>query len=255
MKNIKIFENNDFGEVRTVVLDNKPYLMLNDICKILEIKNVSDAKSRLNYKGVVTTEVLTNGGNQQATFINESNFYKLVFQSRKPQAEKFTDWVTTEILPSIRKHGAYLTEEKLEEVLMDPDTIIKLAIQLKEERLERERLTNKIELDKPKVLFAAAVETSTNSILIGELAKLIKQNGIDMGQNRLFEWLRNNGYLIKRKGESYNTPTQYAMELGLFETKVRAITNPNGSTKVTKTSKVTGKGQIYFVEKFTREIA
>lgn len=137
MNDLQIFKNNEFGEIRIVIIGNEPYLMLNDVCKILEISNPRDVKSRLNDKGVATTDILTPGGTQQATFINESNFYKVVFQSRKPQAERFTDWVTSEVLPTIRKHGAYMTPEKIEEVLLNPDTIIQLATQLKEEQQKR----------------------------------------------------------------------------------------------------------------------
>src|SRR5699024_2360673 len=150
--------------------------MLNDVCKVLGIKNVSDTKSRLNKDGVGTTEVIDSmGRKQQATFINESNFYKVVFQSRKPEAEKFTDWVTSEVLPSIRKYGTYLTDEKIEEVLTDPDTIIKLATQLKEEREEKKLLQQQAEENKPKVLFAEAVEDSEDVILVKEMATILTQ--------------------------------------------------------------------------------
>lgn len=141
---LQIFNNHEFGEIRTSIINNEPYLMLNDVCRILEIKNPRDIKSRLNPKGVDTTDILTEGGNQQATFINESNFYKVVFQSRKPQAEKFTEYVTGEILPSIRKHGAYMTPEKIEEALLNPDTLIRLATNLKEEQEKGHVLKNKL---------------------------------------------------------------------------------------------------------------
>lgn len=257
MSNLQIFRNNDFGEIRTVIKNNEPYIMLTDICKVLELFNVSQVKSRLKEDGVITNEVIDSlGRKQQATFINEANFYKVVFQSRKPQAEKFTDWVASDVLPTIRKHGAYLTPEKIEEVLMDPDTIIRLATNLKEEQQKRLQAEKQLELNKPKVVFAEALEISENSILVGELAKLLARNRIEnMGQNRLFKWLRNKGYLHK-SGEQYNLPTQYSIELGLIETKTTTINNPDGSVRVTKTPKITGKGQIYFVNKFKeKEIA
>ena len=249
--NLQVFKNNEFGEIRTAVINNEPYLMLNDVCRVLDIKNSRDVSKRLNRDGVDTTDIIDSlGRKQQATFINESNFYKVVFQSRKPQAEIFTEYVTSEILPSIRQHGAYLTDEKIEEVLMDPDTIIKLATQLKKEREEKKKLQERAKQDKPKVLFADAVTASHTSILVGELAKLLKQNGIDTGQNRLFEWLRNNSYLIRRKGTDYNMPTQKSMDLELFEVKETSITHSDGHISVNKTPKVTGKGQVYFINKF-----
>lgn len=183
-------------------------------------------------------------------FIPEPLVYKLAFKANNKIAESFQDWLAIEVLPSIRKHGAYLTDEKIEEVLTDPDTIIKLATQLKAEREEKKLLQQQAEEDKPKVLFAEAVTASHTTILVGELAKLLRQNGIDTGQNRLFSWLRNNGYLIKRKGTDYNMPTQKAMDLGLFEVKETSITHSDGHISVSKTPKVTGKGQLYFINKF-----
>ncbi len=154
------------------------------------------------------------------------------------------------MLPSIRKHGTYMTPEKIEEVLLNPDTIISLAQELKDERALRNRLQDKIEEDRPKTIFADAVAASKTSILVGDLAKLIKQNGVDTGQKRLFQWLRENGYLIKRKGADWNMPTQRAMDKGLFEVKETVITHADGHTSVSKTVKVTGKGQQYFINKF-----
>ncbi len=249
MQELQIFKNSEFGEVRTKMISNEPYFMLSDVCRVLEIKNSRDSKNRLNEKGVATTDILTNGGIQKADFINESNLYKLVFQSRKPQAEKFSDWVTSEVLPSIRKYGAYMTTEVIEKTLMDPDYLIQLATNLKEEKAKRALAEAQIEKDKPKVLFADSCEVAENSILIGEFAKRLKQNGYDIGQNKLFEWLRQHDYLCKC-GERKNLPTQYSMELGLFEVKTRIMSNPNGSVRTTSTTKITGKGQIYFTNKF-----
>lgn len=186
--------------------------------------------------------------------IPEPFVYKLAFKASNDVAEKFQDWLAIDVLPSIRKHGAYMTDNTLEKALTSPDFLIQLANKLKEEQTLRLQAEETVKKQQPKVLFANAVETSESSVLIGELAKIIKQNGVDIGQKRLFDWLRDNGYLIKKKGEEYNNPTQKSMELGLFEIKKRAINNPDGSVRVTKTPKVTGKGQIYFVNKFLEEI-
>ena len=259
MNDLQIFKNNEFGEIRTKVLNNEPYFMLSDVCRVLEINNSRMAKNRLNECGVSSTDVtLLNGYTSdgaptyrkgKADFINESNLYKLVFQSRKPQAEKFSDWVTSEVLPTIRKHGAYMTSEVIEKTLSDPDYLIRLATNLKEEKAKRALAEAQIEKDKPKVLFADSCEVAENSILIGEFAKRLKQNGFDIGQNKLFEWLRQHDYLCK-SGERKNLPTQYSMERGLFEVKTRIMSNPNGSVRTTSTTKITGKGQIYFTNKF-----
>lgn len=249
MNELKVFQNQEF-EVRTTVIDGDPHFMLTDVCKVLDIRNPSDAKNRLNQDGVGSTEVIDNlGRTQQATFINESNLYKLVFQSRKPEAEKFSDWVTGDVIPTIRKHGAYMTDGIIERTLQDPDYLIQLATTLKEERAKRQLAESENQKNKPMVLFAESVQASDNSCLIGELAKIISQNGVNIGQNRLFDWMRDNGYLIK-SGERRNQPTQYSMELGLMEIKKRTIDNPDGSIRVTVTTKVTGKGQVYFVNKF-----
>ena len=243
MNELKVFQNQEF-EVRTTVIDGDPHFMLTDVCRILEINNPSQAKTRLNMDGVISNEVIDSiGRTQQATFINESNLYKLVFQSRKPEAEKFSDWVTGDVIPTIRKHGAYMTDGIIERTLQDPDYLIQLATTLKEERAKRQLAEAENYKNKPMVLFAESVQASDNSCLIGELAKIISQNGVSIGQNRLFEWLRENGYLIKG-GERRNQPTQYSMELGLMEIKKRTIDNPDGSIRVTVTTKVTGKGQI-----------
>lgn len=192
----------------------------------------------------------TPSGAQETTIINESGLYSLVLSSKLPTAKKFKRWVTSEVIPSIRKHGAYMTPETLEAAILNPDTMIKLCTALKDEQDKRRALEVKMEEQKPKVLFAESVEVAKTSILIGELAKLLKQNGINIGQNRLFEWLRNNGYLIRRQGSDYNMPTQRAMEMGLFEIKETTITHSDGHIHVSKTPKVTGKGQVYFVNLF-----
>lgn len=248
MNELEIFTFNS-NEVKTTLINNEPYFNLKDICDILEIKNISDCKGRLNKKGVVTADTLTNGGIQKSNFINESNLYKVIFQSRKPQAEAFTDWVTSEVLPSIRKHGAYATSETIESIISNPDNGIKLLQALKAEQDKNKALEVENTELKPKALFADAVASSKNSILIGELAKIIKAKGYDIGQNKLFTWMRENGYLMKT-GEAYNQPTQKSMELGLMEIKKSTINNPDGSIRTTTTTKITGKGQVYFVNKF-----
>lgn len=172
----------------------------------------------------------------------------MIFGSTLPTAKQFKRWVTSEVLPNIRKHGAHMTSEAIEKVLADPDTIIQIATQLKEERAKRMQVEVVLEQQKPKVLFAQTVETSETSILVGQLAKLLTQNGVNIGQNRLFAWLRDNGYLGK-KGAHYNEPTQYSIERGWFEVTERTIQNPDGSIRITRTTKVTGKGQIYFINK------
>lgn len=245
MSNLQIFSFNN-QPVRTVQLNNQPYFNLKDVCEVLDIKNHKDVVSRLNPKGVDTTDTLTNGGTQKMTYINESNLYKTIFQSRKEEAEQFTEWVTSEVLPAIRKNGVYLTDEKAYDITHNPQSLADLLLQAGEQLKQKEIIIQEM---KPKALFADAVATADTSILIGDLAKLIKQNGHDIGQKRLFEWLRNHDYLIK-SGNSKNMPTQKSMELKLFEVKERTINNPDGSVRITKTTKVTGKGQQYFINKF-----
>lgn len=257
MNDLQIFKNSEFGEVRTKVINNEPYFSLNDVCRILEINNPSQAKTRLNKDGVISNEVIDSmGRTQQANFINESNLYKLVFQSRKSEAEKFADWVTSEVLPSIRKHGAYMSSEVIEKTLSDPDYLIRLATNLKEEKAKRALAEAQIERDKPKVLFADTVSSSNKSCLVGELAKLISQEAIrrgeinkKIGQNNLFAWMRSNGYLCK-SGERKNQPLQQYVEQGLFELKKGTYVDANGVNVLTTTTKVTGKGIIYFINKF-----
>lgn len=247
---IQIFNNPQFGEIRvTISDDNKPMFCLADVCKALDLKNPSDVKTRLSAKGVAIADTLTPGGVQSMTYINDANLYKCIFQSRKPDAEKFQDWVCEEVLPSIAKYGIYATPRVIEAVTADPDFGIQLLTKLKEERAMRIAAEKQIETDKPKVTFANAVETSRSSCLVGELAKILKQNGIDIGQNRLYEWLRKHHYLCSQYNQR-NLPTQKAMENGLFEVKVRSVELPDGAMKTVSTTVVTGKGQIYFINKF-----
>ena len=247
MNEIKAFNSLEFGQIRTTSIDGEPWFVGKDIAAALGYKNISDALIKhvdMEDKGVAKCDTL--GGNQEMTVINESGMYSLVLSSRLDSAKKFKRWVTNDILPSIRKHGMYATDE----LINNPDLLIQVATQLKDERSKRQELELREQTNRPKVLFAESVGASKCSILIGDLAKLIKQNGYNIGQNRLFEWMRNNGYLISRRGESYNMPTQQSMNLGLFEIKESSVVNPDGSVRLTRTTKVTGKGQVYFINKF-----
>ena len=251
LENIKIFENSTFGKVRTVELNGEPYFAGRDVAKALGYSNVHDALNKhvdKEDKGVAKCDTL--GGTQDITVINESGVYALVFGSKLPKAKEFKRWVTSEILPSIRRHGAYMTDDILAKTIENPDFLINLLNEMKQEKEKRKTLEEKVQQDKPKVLFAECVEASKTSILVGDLAKLLKQNGVEIGQKRLFAWLRDNGYLMRGNSGSYNLPTQRSMEMGLFEVKEHVINNPDGSIRVTKTPKVTGKGQRYFVNKF-----
>lgn len=250
MNDIQIF-NYSGNEVRTIQKDGEPWFVLRDVCAVLGISHVKDTADRLENDEVGQTEVIDSiGRTQTTTIINESGLYNVILRSDKPEAKPFRKWVTAEVLPSIRKHGAYMTENTLENMIASPEFGIKLLTALQEEREQRAKLEAKVESDAPKVLFADAVNASHTTILVGELAKLLKQNGKDIGQNRLFAYLRDNGYLIKRSGRDYNMPTQRSMERGWFTIKERTVQEPNGSISVKKTPLVTGKGQQYFINLF-----
>lgn len=248
MSEIKVFENLEFGKVRVSVVDGEPLFCLADVAKSLGYSN--PAKAVIDHcKGVTVLETPTQSGVQPIKYGKEGEVYRLTMKSKLPNAEKFQDWVCNEVLPSIRKHGAYMSDNVLEQAISNPDFMIGLLQNLKEEQKKRIEAEAKIEVDKPKVLFSEAVTTSKTSILIGDLAKIIKQNGVEMGQNRMFSWLRDNGYLIKRKGSDFNMPTQKSMEMKLFEIKETAITHSDGHITINKTPKVTGTGQVFFVNK------
>ena len=223
-----------------------PLFLAKDVAERLELTNVSDMISRVDTNEV--TKLNLGGLQGECNFLTEDGLYEVLMQSRKPIAKAFKKEVK-EILKSIRKHGAYMTDNTLEEALTSPDFLIRLATELKNEKEARKKAEDKIAEDKPKVLFAEAVNASSTSILIGDLAKILKQNGYDTGQKRLFEILRNKGFLMKT-GSSKNMPTQKAMEMGLFEVKETTINNPDGSIRVTKTTKVTGAGQQFFINMF-----
>lgn len=249
MNELKSFSKNDL-QVSILVIDGKEYFPATESASMLGYTNPHDAIIRHCKKdGVVNHEVIDSMNRVQTmNFITEGNLYRLISRSKLPSAEKFESWVFDEVLPSIRKNGMYAKDELLD----NPDLMLEIITNLKKEREQNKLLAQKVEHDKPKVLFADSVATSTNSILIGELAKLLNQNGVEIGQNRLFEQLREDGYLCKH-GERRNQPTQKAMELDLFEIKKRTINNPDGSIRTTTTTKVTGKGQIYFINRFLKE--
>lgn len=251
MTDLQIFNSPEFGAIRTIEKDGEPWFVGKDVATALGYKEATKAaREKVDDEDKGVSKIDTPSGIQEMTIINESGLYSLVLSSKLPTAKKFKRWVTNEVIPSIRKHGAYMTPETLEKVLLSPDTLMQLAQNLKDEQEKRKALEAQIESQKPAVLFTGAVETSKTSILIGELAKMLKQNGVNIGQNRLFEWLRQHGYLIKRNGTDYNMPTQRSMDMGLFEIKETTINNPDGSIKINKTSKVTGKGQVYFINLF-----
>lgn len=238
------------NEVRTIQRNGEPWWVLKDVCDVLELSNSRMVADRLDEDEKDVSIVDTLGGKQELTVISESGLYNVILLSRKPEAKKFKRWVTHEVLPQIRKHGAYVTTSKLEEIMNDPDAWIMLLTTIKAERQAKEQLQLQAAENKPKVILADAVSVSEGTILIGELAKILKGNGVDIGQNRLFERLRQDGFLIKRKGTDYNAPTQRAMELGLFKVKETAITHSDGHVTISKTTKVTGKGQQYFINYF-----
>ena len=255
MNGLQIFNSEEFGEIRTITKDDEPMFCLSDVCKALELEQVSRVKARLKTDGVTTSKVIDRlGREQEATFINESNLYKTIFQSRKESAERFTEWVTGEVLPSIRKNGGYIAGQ---ETLSDEELMAKALLVANNKIAERDKIIEqkqaRIEQMKPKEIFADAVAASHTSILVGDLAKLICQNGYQIGQKRLFDWLRANGYLIK-SGGSYNMPTQRYVEQGLFEIKESNLVNPDGTVRINKNTKVTGTGKVYFVNKFLRGV-
>jgi len=254
MKNseLKIF-NYENSNVRTTVRNGEIWFVLKDVCEVLEIQNHRNVATKLEDDEKDVHQMDTLGGRQKLIIVNESGLYKTIFRSDKPEAKKFMHWITHEVLPSIRKHGAYITADKMEELMSDPDTWVKLIRTLQQERREKNMLQNQIEIDKPKVVFADAVSASDSDVLIGELAKILKGNGIEIGQNRLFERLRHDGFLVRRNGSDYNMPTQKAMNRQLFKIKETAITHSDGHVTINKTVKVTGTGQQYFVNYFLNE--
>lgn len=252
MNDLQIFENPEFGSVRTVEVNGTPWLVGKDVATALGYKNPQRAiRDHVDAEDKGVTKTVTPSGEQEMLIINESGLYSLVLSSKLPTAKKFRRWVTSEVLPSIRKHGAYMTPQTLQAAILNPDTMIQLCQQLKAEQDANQRLREDNTALAPKGIFADAVSANNKSILVGELAKLLCQNGVPMGQNRLFGWLRENGHLIRDpKRSDYNMPTQRAVEQKLFEIKESTVVHSDGHTTLNKTPKVTGKGQIYFVSLF-----
>lgn len=242
MNDLKIFNNEEFGEIRTVVVNEEPMFCLTDICKALEMSNPTMVAQRLDDDERTKLDL---GRQGETNFITESGLYAVILRSDKPNAKKFRKWVTSEVLPSIRKNGGYIAGQ---ENMTDDELMAKALMVAQNKIAERDK---QIERMKPKEIFADAVSASETSILVGDLAKLISQNGYKIGQKRLFEWLRTNNFLIKC-GSSRNMPQQRFVEQGLFEVKESNAQNPDGSVRITRTTKVTGKGQIYFVNKFMK---
>lgn len=269
MNKIIVFENPEFGRVRTVNIDGEPWLVGKDVAEALgygdgnsKSKALTNAvadhvdeedKRHVSYeelKGYQNGD-LKKFSHYGTIFINESGLYSLILSSKLPTAKKFKHWVTSEVLPSVRKHGGYIAGQED----MADEELLARAVMLAQSKIEeKNRLISeqqeRIQQMRPKEIFANAVAASKATILVGELAKVLKQNGINVGQNRLFEWMRENGYLIRRQGTDYNMPTQRSMEMGLFEIKETAVTHSDGHTTVSKTPKVTGRGQEYFINKF-----
>ncbi|AKO92674.1 antirepressor [Priestia filamentosa] len=239
-------------QIRTVVKNDEPWFVAKDVCEVLEISKYRDAISRLDFDERESVVVDTLGGQQEMTAINESGLYCLILTSRKQQAKQFKRWVTQEVIPSIRKHGAYMTPKTIERALLNPDTIINLATQLKDEQQKRMEAERLIDEQKPKVVYAEAVTVSEDTVLVKDLAITLKQQGLDIGANRLFSWLRVNGYLCKQKGDMWNMPTQKSLDLGVIVIKHGVRTGSNGEMKKTRTPRVTGKGQIYFINKLIK---
>lgn len=248
MNEMQVFQNPEFGTVRTVELNGEPWLVGKDVAEALGYADAFGAlKKHVDEDDRQNCQNDSFGSPRGMTVINESGLYSLVLSSKLPTAKKFRRWVTGEVLPSIRKTGGYIAGQ---ESLSDTDLMARALLVAKKQIDDRNR---RIEEMRPKEIFADAVSASKTSILIGELAKLLRQNGVEMGQNRLFDWMRKNGYLIGRAGTDYNTPTQRAMEMGLFEVKETPVIHSDGHITVNKTTKVTGKGQIYFIIKFTNK--
>ena len=254
MKNLQIFSNNEFGEIRTVTIDGNPWFVGRDVTEVLGYVNSRKAlldhvDDEDKYDGVTIRDSI--GREQNPVMINESGLYSLILSSKMPNAKRFKHWVASEVIPSVRKNGGYIANQEN----MTPEQIMAAGLQAAQKIIEeKNRQIQEQEADiqrmRPKEVFADAVTTSRTSILIGQLAKIISQNGVQIGQNRLFAWLRENGYLIIRRGTDYNMPTQRVMEMRLFEIKERTVNKPDGSSMITRTTLITGKGQQYFINKF-----
>lgn len=255
MDELKLFENPKFGKVRTIAEDGKILFCGSDVAKALGYKRPADAISA-HCKGSVIRRLPTNGGEQPVKFITEGDVIRLTAKSPLPEAARVESWIFDEVVPSVLHHGMYATEATIDRMIASPEFGIRLLTELKEEQEKRKEaeaqkmaLEAKVEADRPKVAFSDAVAGAQNSIIIRELAKVLRQNGVDIGEKRLFEWMRQNGYLIKAKGRDYNAPTQRSIEAGWMEQKETAISHTTG-TQTHFTPLVTGKGQQYFVNLF-----
>lgn len=247
--NLITFNNPDFGEVRTLEEDGKVLFCASDVAKALGYARPADAVTQ-HCKGSVKRRVLTDGGVQESKFIPEGDVYRLIVRSKLPTAERFESWVFDEVLPAIRKNGGYIAGQET----LSPEELMAKALLVAQKTIEEKdkmlsHAAEQAKLDAPLVHFAKGVTVSKTSILIFDFAKILRQNGADMGGKRFFAWLRENGYLVKRKGSDYNMPTQRSMELGLFEIKETVITHSDGHTTISRTPKITGKGQVYFFNK------
>lgn len=250
MNEIKIFESPEFGAVRTLVKDNEPWFVGKDVATVLGYSNQNrdivrhvEEEDRI----MLDTKTVLSLGQRGGWIINESGLYSLILSSKLPTAKAFKRWITHDVIPSIRKTGGYIAGQ---ETMSDADLMAKALLVAQRQIEQRDKQITEMQ---PKALFADSVCASSTSILIGELAKILKQNGVDTGQKRLFAWLRENGYLIRRKGADYNMPSQRSMEMGLFEIKETVVSHADGHTSINKTPKITGKGQVYFVNKLCGE--
>lgn len=254
MSDLQLFQNPEFGRVRIVEVNGEAWMVGKDVAEALGYSNPQKAiRDHVDEDDKTVNESFTVNGTQGA-LINESGLYSLVLSSKLPNARKFRRWVTNEVLPTVRRHGAYMTPETLQAAILNPDTMIQLCQQLKAEQERSRQLEAENAAMLPKAVFADAVSASKSSILVGELAKLLRQNGVDTGEKRLFHWLRQNGYLIKRNGADHNMPTQRSIEQGLFVIKETTVCHADGHTTISKTPKVTGKGQQYFVNLHLRSM-
>lgn len=245
---MQIFENEKFGTVRTVIIDGEPWFVLKDVCGILGLTTPARVAERLDEDEVNLTHLTDSLGRaQETTVVNESGLYNVILRSDKPKAKPFRKWVTSDVLPTIRKHGAYMSAEVIERTLNDPDFIIQLATSLKKERQARKLAEDTIKEQKPLVDFAIHVTESSDTVDVGEFAKIVKNENINIGRNRLFEWLRRNGYLMNG-----NTPYQKYIENGLFEVVETTKATVYG-TKIFPKTVITGKGQAFLIEKLRHE--
>lgn len=248
--------NFESKQVRTILVNDEPFFVGKDVATILGYSNGPKAmRDHVDEEDKLTERIVMSGQNREVIVINESGLYSLILSSKMPNARKFKRWVTSEVLPTIRKHGAYMTDETLAKAITSPEFGIMLLTELKNEREQKEQAQQQLKAQEPQVIFAKTVEVSQNSVAVKVLATILKQNGMNIGQNRMFSWLREHKYLSSRQGKTWNMPTQKAMEKGLFELKANTYFHNNGVPETNYTPLVTGKGQIYFINKFKNEFS